>query len=312
MPWSRNASQTSQKPHRVDPEARANEQNPKKLLAFWTACLEALKAITIATRLAGRALSSSVRIEALDGHYKTVVHGLAGAGMPANDVGKIEDVIPDLILNNNLFGVDLSLEAVEITRLALWIRSARCGKTLADLSRQIIHGNSLVADPAVDPKALDWHRRFPTIFGEGSPGGFSCVIGNPPWERVKVQDREFFSLTDPITAGAVNANDRKKRIAAMPMANPELHASYLTARDHAQRMLDYARGSGRYPLTGKGDVNLYMLFWPELARTLVTAPDGLVGLLVPSGIATDDTTKEFFSGLMESQTARVAVRLRES
>ena len=64
-------------------------------------------------------------------------------------------------------------------------------------------------------------------------------------------------------------------------------------------MLDYARGSGRYPLTGKGDVNLYMLF-AELARSLV-APDGLAGLLVPSGIATDDTTKEFFGGLMETK-----------
>ena len=86
--------------------------------------------------------------------------------------------------------------------------------------------------------------------------------------------------------------------AAMPTANPELHASYLAARDHAQQLLDYARGSDRYPLTGKGDVNLYMLF-AELARTLVE-PHGLVGLLVPSGIATDDTTKEFFNDLMDA------------
>ena len=178
--------------------------------------------------------------------------------MPAADVAKLEDTIPDDILNHNLFGVDLSQEAVEITQLALWIRSARRGKTLADLSKHIIHGNSLVSDPAVDPKALDWHKAFPAIFGDGSPGGFSCVVGNPPWERVKVQDREFFSLTDPATAGAVSASDRKKRIAAMPTANPELHTSYLAARDHAQRMLDYARSSGRYPLTRNGDVNLYM------------------------------------------------------
>jgi hypothetical protein len=151
----------------------------------------------------------------------------------------------------------------------------------------------------VDPHALHWQAAFPAIFGDGGPGGFSCVIGNPPWERVKVQDREFFSLTDPATAGAVSGNDRKKRIAAMPTANPELHASYLAARDHAQKMLDYARGSGQYPLAGKGDVNLYMLF-AELAHRLV-APDGLAGLLVPSGIATDDTTKEFFGELMQAK-----------
>ena len=213
-----------------------------------------------------------------------------------------------MILNHNLYGVDVSEQAVEITQLALWIRSARKGHTLADLSQNIVWGNSLVADeeivrlnhpdPEKRPRAMDWESVFPAIFARPK-AGFDCVIGNPPWERVKVQDREFFSLTDPATAGAVSASERKKRIAAMPTANPELHAAYLVARDHAQRMLDYARGSGRYPLTGKGDVNLYMLF-AELARTLV-APDGLVGLLVPSGIATDDTTKEFFSELMESK-----------
>ena len=118
-----------------------------------------------------------------------------------------------------------------------------------------------------------------------------------------MQDREFFSLTDPITAGAVNASDRKKRIAEMPTANPELHAAYLTARARAQKLLDYAHlpveQGGRFPLTSNGDMNLYTLF-AELARSLV-APEGLVGLLVPSGIATDDTTKRFFADLMDAK-----------
>ncbi|MGQ0634486.1 MAG: Eco57I restriction-modification methylase domain-containing protein [Planctomycetaceae bacterium] len=282
----------------VDPESR-EEQDPGKLLAYWSACLEFLKGMTVCDPACGSGAFLIRAYDALEAHYLAVVHGLAGAGFPADEIVSLEDEIPDLILSRNLYGVDLSQEAVEITQLALWIRSARKGKTLADLSRHIIHGNSLVSDKSVDPKALDWHKSFPNIFGKGSAGGFTCVIGNPPWERVKVQDREFFSLTDPTTAGAVSANDRKRRIAAMPRANPELHAAYLAARDHAQKLLDYARASGRYPLTGKGDVNLYMLF-AELARSLV-APDGLVGILVPSGIATDDTTKEFFSGLMNDK-----------
>ncbi|MDX2148885.1 MAG: DNA methyltransferase [Planctomycetota bacterium] len=289
------------KQYKVDPEARVN-QDPKKLLAYWTACLEALKTVTVCDPACGSGAFLIRAYDAMDAHYKAVVHGLGGAGLSAAEVATIEDSVPHLILSHNLYGVDLSREGVEITQLALWIRSARKGKSLVDLSKHIIHGNSLVADTAVDPHALDWAKTFPHIFGEGGPGrggGFSCVIGNPPWERVKVQDREFFSLTDPETAEAVNAADRRRRIAAMPKANPELHASYLAARDNAQKILDYARGSDRYPLTGKGDVNLYMLF-AELARSLV-APDGLVGILVPSGIATDDTTKEFFSGLMEDK-----------
>src|SRR5207245_6651361 len=122
--------------------------------------------------------------ESLDAHYKTVVHAMAGSGFPPAQVPFLEEAIPDLILSKNLYGVDLSHEAVEITQLALWIRSARKGKTLADLSKHIVHGNSLVSDTAVDSKALDWHTAFPDIFAKGSPGGFSCVIGNPPWERI--------------------------------------------------------------------------------------------------------------------------------
>jgi hypothetical protein len=284
--------------HKINPEARMN-QSTVKLLNYWNACLDTLKAFTVCDPACGSGAFLIRAYEALDAHYKAVTHGLAGAGMPESDISVIEDAVPDWILNRNLYGVDLSHEGVEITQLALWIRSARIGHKLCDLSKNIVEGNSLVSDPVTDPKALDWKSTFPAIFGEGGHGGFSCVIGNPPWERVKVQDREFFSLTDPVTAGAVNASDRKKRIAEMPTANPELHISYLTARDHAQKMLDYARGSGRYPLTGNGDVNLYMLF-AELAQTLV-APSGMVGLLVPSGIATDDTTKEFFAGLMDTK-----------
>jgi hypothetical protein len=288
--------------HGVDPEARA-DQEPKKLLTYWNACLETLKAVTVCDPACGSGAFLIRAYDALDAHYKTVVHGLGGARMEQEELAALEDAIPDFILNHNLYGVDLSLEGVEITQLALWIRSARKGKTLANLSRHILQGNSLVSDAAVDAKALVWAEKFPQIFGAGGAGGFDCVIGNPPWERVKVQEREFFSLTDPETAQAVSAADRRKRIAAMTIENPELHASYLNALERAQKTLDYARvpveQGGRYPLTGKGDVNLYMLF-AELARTIV-APAGMVGILVPSGIATDDTTKEFFTDLMDRQ-----------
>jgi len=288
--------------HGVDPEARKSERK-RKLRAYWQACLDCLKDLTVCDPACGSGAFLIRAYESLDAQYKIVARGLAGAGLARAKVDELETSIPDLILENNLFGVDLSKEGVEITQLALWIRSARKGKQLTDLSQHIVHGNSLVDDPSVDPHALDWSAAFPSIFGPKGKGGFDCVIGNPPWERVKLQEREFFSLTDPATAEAVSAAERRKRIKAMPKDNPELFASYEKRQQRAKSVLDYARrkpkDGGRFPLTGKGDLNLYMLF-AELGATIV-APDGITGLLVPSGIATDDTTKDFFNQLIDQK-----------
>ena len=201
--------------HGIDPEARI-DQDPKKLRGYWSACLNTLKSFTVCDPACGSGAFLIRAYESLDAAYKAVVHGLAGSAMAEEEVAELEDAIPDWILGRNLYGVDLSAEAVEITQLALWIRSARKGHSLADLSRNIIWGNSLVADeeivrasyPQADvekrPKAMGWETVFPDIFSRTEPG-FDCVIGNPPWERVKVQSREFFSLLDPLTAGAVSA-----------------------------------------------------------------------------------------------------------
>ena len=85
-----------------------------------------------------------------------------------------------LILQNNLYGVDISPESVEIAQLSLWIRTARPGQPLTDLSAHIRCGNSVVDDPSVDPKAFDWKAQFPSVFERG---GFDAVVGNPPYVR---------------------------------------------------------------------------------------------------------------------------------
>ncbi len=84
------------------------------------------------------------------------------------------------ILQNNLFGVDLNGEAVQICRLSLWIKTAERGKTLTALDDTIQVGNSVVNDSNVHEKAFDWHAGFPNVFEDG---GFDVVIGNPPYIR---------------------------------------------------------------------------------------------------------------------------------
>ncbi len=87
--------------------------------------------------------------------------------------------IENSILENNLYGVDINEESVEIAQLALWLRTAKPRRKLNTLNKNIKCGNSLISDPAVaGPKAFDWEKEFPQVFEKG---GFDVVIGNPPY-----------------------------------------------------------------------------------------------------------------------------------
>ena len=108
------------------------------------------------------------------------------------------------ILRDNLFGVDLSKEAVEITRLALWIRTAEEGKSLADLSQNIQQGNSVIPDVGVDPLAFDWQSRFP----QAADGRFDCVIGNPPY--VKLQNFRKRQPRQPSISSSITARLKRE------------------------------------------------------------------------------------------------------
>ena len=141
---------------------------------------------------------------------------------------------PPFILRENLYGVNLSKEAVEITQLALWIRSASEGQLLEKLSENIVQGNSLVHDPAVHPDGFDWRARFPEVF-DREESGFDCVIGNPPWERIKLQEREFFSLPAPEIATAPNAANGENSSPKLESDDPALHQRYREAWKRRRR-----------------------------------------------------------------------------
>lgn len=87
------------------------------------------------------------------------------------------------ILENNIFGVDINEESIEIAKLSLWLRTAQRGRKLTSLNNNIKCGNSLIDDPEVaGEKAFNWQKEFPTVFEKG---GFDIVIGNPPYLRVQ-------------------------------------------------------------------------------------------------------------------------------
>lgn len=176
------------------------------------------------------------------------------------------------------------------------------GKVPADVRQ-------LVAEMAEQYRFLHLHITFPDVFtvpggaadgtggSTGWAGGFSAVLGNPPWERVRLMEREFFAARDAEIAAAEGAASRKRLIQGLAAANPELHADYQAALRISEAVGHFARLSGRFPLCGRGDVNTYALF-AEGMRQMVR-PVGWVGAIVPSGIATDDTTKHFFGRLVD-------------
>ncbi|KUK70242.1 MAG: Putative adenine-specific methylase MJECS02, partial [Methanocalculus sp. 52_23] len=150
---------------------------------------------------------------------------------------------------------------------------------------------------ANEHRFFHWHLEFPEVFADG---GFDCVLGNPPWERIKIQEKEFFAFRDSGVAGARNAAERNRMINALKAGNPVLHAEFLAAKRSSERESLFIRTSGRFPLTGTGDINTYTVF-SELARRVI-APRGRAGIIVPTGIATDATTAPFFGDLVESGT----------
>lgn len=167
-----------------------------------------------------------------------------------------------------------------------------------------------------EARVLHWPLAFPQVFASG---GFDCVLGNPPWERIKLQEEEFFATRHRDVAEAKNKAERSQRIQWLsegmlakhlspqlehvPLeyeAEQRLYDEFISARRTAEAASVFAHvkgeDGGRYPLTGVGDVNTYALF-AETIRD-ITAPHGRAGFIVPSGLATDNSTKAFFGDLV--------------
>jgi hypothetical protein len=153
---------------------------------------------------------------------------------------------------------------------------------------------------ALKARAFHWPLEFPDIM---AAGGFDAVLGNPPWERIKVQEQEFFAAREPEISQAPNASARGQKIALLKEAasgsrERALYDEFETAKRIAEAASVFARESGRFPLTGRGDVNTYALF-AELFGNLVNSR-GRAGVIVPTGIAFDDTTRHFFKNLVDN------------
>jgi hypothetical protein len=168
---------------------------------------------------------------------------------------------------------------------------------------------SLVDDLTRQYRFFHWHVEFPHIFRAGNgttdinpasgwSGGFSCVIGNPPWDQVQHDPREFFASRHSEIANALNMAARNTKIADLARVDPTLYAEYKVQQEYSDRLKHFVHASGRFPLTSYGRLNTYSLF-AELCRTVISAR-GRSGQILPTGIATDSFNQYFFADLVRN------------
>ena len=143
---------------------------------FWRAYLAALRALTIIDPACGSGALLVAAFDRLANEYRPVVARLAELG------DAVDFDIFDEIVTRNLFGVDLNAESVEITRLSLWLKTARRDHKLQNLEATIKIGDSLIEDEAFTQRPFRWRTAFPEVFASG---GFDFVIGNPPYVRME-------------------------------------------------------------------------------------------------------------------------------
>lgn len=137
---------------------------------------------------------------------------------------------------------------------------------------------------------------FPEVEAKG---GFDVVLGNPPWEHNEIKEKEWFAVSRPDIAEAAGAQ-RKKKINALQKENPALYKAFTLAKREKEAERHFLESSEQYPFCGRGRINLYAVFAERMRNMLNDS--GRLGCIVPSGIASDDTTKFFFQDLVEKKS----------
>ena len=147
---------------------------------------------------------------------------------------------------------------------------------------------------AEEQRFFHWCVEFPEVFAANK--GFDVMCGNPPWDKIKVEDKKWFEShgrADIVNAGT--ASQRKKAIADLPSTDPILYKEYAKALADAEALSRFVRLAGRFDLTATGDIDLYPMF----AELCLSFSKEAWGLVMPTGIAVNDSNKAFFSKLID-------------
>ena len=276
---------------------------------------KAYNALSGDDRVTCTALKRSNRAQA--GGQRDLFNSEAAKDMAANLAvldTMAEDTVAEIATKRAAFAAAENNQLLERERLMadLFCAAFFAPKTIANAEKIPLSGDLLraaegqpmragVAELAQELAAefhfFHWRLAFPEVF---AAGGFTVVLANPPWERIKLQEQEYFAARSPEIATAANATARTRKIQALndenaSLADKRLYRDFIISKRSAEGISLFAHDSERFPLTGVGDVNLYALF-AETINQLI-GEYGRAGVIIPTGIATDDSTKLFFDAI---------------
>jgi hypothetical protein len=143
-----------------------------------------------------------------------------------------------------------------------------------------------------------WTLEFPKVFS--GDGGFDCILGNPPWDKLTIEETKFFAISAPhIADSALTQSERQNLIDDLEEENPDLYQDYQDATKRVRNQKNFIKYSGRFPLSSHGIINLYAPF-AELSLNEI-GKEGASGIVVPTGIATDSNTQDYFREIVEKK-----------
>ena len=150
-----------------------------------------------------------------------------------------------------------------------------------------------IAETSFKHRFFHWCVEFPAVFANG--GGFDVMCGNPPWDKLQMEDEKWFLGKDNDIVDAPNQSARDKKIKALQESNPNLYDEYIEVRHAIASQSSFVKSSGRFTLTNCGKIELSSLF----AELCLQFSKEAWGLVLPTGIAVNDSNKAFFSKLVE-------------
>ncbi|GHC82117.1 Eco57I restriction-modification methylase domain-containing protein [Streptomyces flavofungini] len=241
---------------------------------------------------------------------------------PADDLGQVhaQEAAYEAYVNSTAYTRDRETADAWCAAFVWPKRTGAPEAPTHDVVRSLLAGDTASVNDATLTEVLalseqyrffHWHLEFPEVFAvpetgagvdpaTGWAGGFDAVVGNPPWDSINFPETEFFAVRAPDIAATNNTAARKKKIQALgdDADTVGLFNEYEAAKRRVYGESHFLRISGRYPLTGQGNLNLYALF--AEADRILTGARGRTGVIVPTGIATDARTQYFFKDLVSA------------